>query len=28
VMFLAFLLHGFSLPTHKFLCGLLFIYGV
>jgi hypothetical protein len=28
VMFLAFLLHGFSLLTHKFLCGLLFIYGM
>jgi hypothetical protein len=28
VMFLAFLLHGFSLPTHKFLHGLLFVYGV
>jgi hypothetical protein len=28
VMFLAFLLCGFSLPTHKFLRGLLFVYGV
>jgi hypothetical protein len=28
VMFLAFLLRGFSLPAHKFLCGLLFVYGV
>jgi hypothetical protein len=28
VMFLAFLLCGFSLPAHKFMCGLLFIYGV
>jgi hypothetical protein len=28
VMFLAFLLHGFSLLAHKFLRGLLFIYGV
>jgi hypothetical protein len=28
VMFLAFLLHGLSLPAHKFLCGLLFIYSV
>jgi hypothetical protein len=27
-MFLAFLLRGLSLPTHKFLRGLLFIYGV
>jgi hypothetical protein len=26
-MFLAFLLHGFSLPDHKFLCGFLFVYG-
>jgi hypothetical protein len=25
VMFLAFLLHGFSLPTHEFLRGLLFV---
>jgi hypothetical protein len=28
VMFLAFLLRGFSLPTHEFLRGLLFEYGV
>jgi hypothetical protein len=28
VMFLAFLLRGLSLPAHKFLRGLLFIYGV
>jgi hypothetical protein len=28
VMFLAFLLRGFSLPAHEFLHGLLFIYGV
>jgi hypothetical protein len=28
VMFLAFLLRGFSFSTHKFLCGLLFVYGV
>jgi hypothetical protein len=28
VMFLAFLLRGLSLPAHKFLCGLLFVYGV
>jgi hypothetical protein len=28
VMFLAFLLRGFSLSAHEFLCGLLFIYGV
>jgi hypothetical protein len=28
VMFLAFLLHGFSLPSHEFLRGLLFVYGV
>jgi hypothetical protein len=28
VMFLAFLLRGFSLATHEFLCGLLFVYGV
>jgi hypothetical protein len=27
-MFLAFLLHGFSLPAHEFLRGLLFVYGV
>jgi hypothetical protein len=27
-MFLAFLLCGLSLPAHKFLCGLLFVYGV
>jgi hypothetical protein len=26
-MFLAFLLHGFSLPDHEFLCGFLFVYG-
>jgi hypothetical protein len=26
VMFLAFLLHGFSLPAHEFLRGLLFVY--
>jgi hypothetical protein len=28
VMFLGFLLRGFSLPTHEFLRGLLFVYGV
>jgi hypothetical protein len=28
VMFLAFLFHGLSLPTHEFLRGLLFVYGV
>jgi hypothetical protein len=28
VMFLSFLFHGLSLPTHEFLCGLLFVYGV
>jgi hypothetical protein len=28
VIFLAFLLRGFSLPAHEFLCGLLFVYGV
>jgi hypothetical protein len=28
VMFLAFLLRGFSLPSHEFLHGLLFVYGV
>jgi hypothetical protein len=28
VMFLAFLLHGLSFPAHKFLHGLLFVYGV
>jgi hypothetical protein len=28
VMFLAFLLHGLSLPAHEFLCGLLYVYGV
>jgi hypothetical protein len=28
VMFLAFLLHGLSLPAHKFIRGLLFVYGV
>jgi hypothetical protein len=28
VMFLAFSLRGFSLPTHKFFCGLLFVYDV
>jgi hypothetical protein len=28
VMFLAFLLRGFSFPAHKFLHGLLFVYGV
>jgi hypothetical protein len=28
VMFLAFLFHGLSLPTHEFLHGLLFVYGV
>jgi hypothetical protein len=28
VMFLAFLFRGLSLPTHKFLRGLLFVYGV
>jgi hypothetical protein len=27
-MFLAFLLRGFSLLAHEFLCGLLFVYGV
>jgi hypothetical protein len=27
-MFLAFLLRGLSLPAHKFLRGLLFVYGV
>jgi hypothetical protein len=27
-MFLAFLFHGLSLPTHEFLCGLLFVYGM
>jgi hypothetical protein len=27
-MFLAFLLHGFSLPAHECLCELLFVYGV
>jgi hypothetical protein len=27
-MFLSFLLRGFSLPAHEFLCGLLFVYGV
>jgi hypothetical protein len=27
-MFLAFLLRGFSLPTHEFFHGLLFVYGV
>jgi hypothetical protein len=27
-MFLAFLLHGLSLPTHEFFHGILFIYGV
>jgi hypothetical protein len=27
-MFLAFLLHGLSLPAHEFLRGLLFVYGV
>jgi hypothetical protein len=27
-MFLPFLYHGLSLPAHKFLCGLLFVYGV
>jgi hypothetical protein len=26
MMFLAFLLHGFSLPAHEFLRGLLFVY--
>jgi hypothetical protein len=26
-MFLAFLLHSFSLPDHEFLCGFLFVYG-
>jgi hypothetical protein len=28
VMFLAFLLRGFSFPAHKFLRGLIFVYGV
>jgi hypothetical protein len=28
VMFFSFLLRGLSLPTHEFLCGLLFMYGV
>jgi hypothetical protein len=28
VMFLAFLLHGLSLPAHEFLRGLLYVYGV
>jgi hypothetical protein len=28
VMFLSFLVHGLSLPAHKFLRGLLFVYGV
>jgi hypothetical protein len=28
VMFLSFLLRGFSLPAHKFLRGLLFVYGM
>jgi hypothetical protein len=28
VMLLAFLLRGLSLPAHKFLCGLLFVYGM
>jgi hypothetical protein len=28
VMFLAFILRGFSLPAHKFLRGLLFVYGM
>jgi hypothetical protein len=28
VMFLAFLLHGLSLPAHEFLRGLLFVYGM
>jgi hypothetical protein len=28
VMFFAFLLRGLSLPTHEFLCGLLFMYSV
>jgi hypothetical protein len=28
VMFLAFLVHGLSLPAHKFIHGLLFVYGV
>jgi hypothetical protein len=28
VMFLAFLLHGLSLPAHEFLRGFLFVYGV
>jgi hypothetical protein len=28
VMFLGFLLRGLSLPAHKFLRGLLFVYGV
>jgi hypothetical protein len=27
-MFLAFLIHGLSFPTHQFLRGLLFVYGV
>jgi hypothetical protein len=28
MMLLAFLLRDFSFPAHKFLCGLLFVYGV
>jgi hypothetical protein len=28
VMFLAFLFHSLSLPAHKFLHGLLFVYGM
>jgi hypothetical protein len=28
VMFLSFLLCGLSFPAHRFLCGLLFVYGV
>jgi hypothetical protein len=28
LMFLSNLQRGFSLPAHKFLCGLLFVYGV
>jgi hypothetical protein len=28
VMFISFLIRGFSLPAHKFLRGLLFVYGV
>jgi hypothetical protein len=28
VMFLAFILRGFSLPAHEFLRGLLFVYGM